>query len=125
MLILRDYIISAASQINAGGGTNGDNPTNLGVSDFSLVATTLDSNNAYKFLSGIEGEDKFGTGPIRNAYFALCNTNLTGNIDNVAGALNVSQYPSPMNALKSEWAAIGNLRFLISSIGIWLILLKF
>ncbi len=41
-LILRDYIVSAASQINAGGGSNGFNPTNLGVSDFSLVATTLD-----------------------------------------------------------------------------------
>ena len=42
LLILRDYIVSAASEINAGGGSNGDNPTNLGVSDFSLVATTLD-----------------------------------------------------------------------------------
>lgn len=42
LLILRDYIVSAASQINAGGGSNGDNPTNLGISDFSLVATTLD-----------------------------------------------------------------------------------
>jgi hypothetical protein len=41
-LILRDYILSAASQINAAGGSNGDNPTNLGVSDFSLVAATLD-----------------------------------------------------------------------------------
>ena len=47
MLILRDYIVSAASQINAGGGSNGDNPTNLGLSDFSLVATTLDTNNAW------------------------------------------------------------------------------
>ena len=58
-LILRDYIVSAASQINAGGGANGDNPTNLGVSDFSLVAATLDTNNAYKFMSGIEGMDRF------------------------------------------------------------------
>jgi hypothetical protein len=41
-LILRDYIVSAASQLNAGGGSNGDNPTNIGMSDFSLVATTLD-----------------------------------------------------------------------------------
>lgn len=57
-LILRDYIVSAASQINAGGGSNGDNPTNLGLSDFSLVATTLDTNNAYKFMSGVEGEDR-------------------------------------------------------------------
>jgi len=35
-------MVSAASQINAGGGTNLDNPTNLGISDFSLVAATLD-----------------------------------------------------------------------------------
>jgi len=41
-LILRDFIISSASEINAGGGSNQDNPTNLGLSDFSLVATTLD-----------------------------------------------------------------------------------
>ena len=58
-IILRDYIVSAASQINAGGGSNGFNPTNLGVTDFSLVATTLDTNNAYKFMSGIEGMDRF------------------------------------------------------------------
>ena len=58
-LILRDYIVSAASEISAGGGSNGDNPTNLGISDFSLVATTLDTNNAYKFMSGIEGMDRF------------------------------------------------------------------
>jgi hypothetical protein len=57
---LRDYIVSAASQINAGGGGNGFNPANLGLSDFSLVATTLDTNNAYKFMSGIEGMGRFG-----------------------------------------------------------------
>ena len=68
-LILRDYIISAASELNAGGGTNGDNPTNLGLSDFSLVATTLDTNNAYKFMSGIEGMDRFGSGPIQKHLF--------------------------------------------------------
>ncbi len=49
-LILRDYIVSAASQLNAGGGSNGDNPTNLGLSDFSMVATTLDTNNARAYL---------------------------------------------------------------------------
>jgi hypothetical protein len=59
-LILRDYIVSAASEINCGGGSNSDNPTNIGISDFSLVATTLDTNNAYKFMSGIEGMDRFG-----------------------------------------------------------------
>lgn len=49
-LILRDYVVSAASQIMAGGGSNADNPTNLGISDFSLVATTLDTNNAEPYI---------------------------------------------------------------------------
>ena len=60
---------------------------------------------------------KFGTAPVRDAYFALTSTQLTGNLDAVAGFIHKNQYPAPMNALRSEWGAIGNLRFLISSIG--------
>lgn len=86
MLILRDYVVSAASEINAGGGGNGDNPANLGLSDFSLVATTLDSNNAYKFMTGIEGMDRFGTGPIRNCYFMLSSTELQTDFDGLTGS---------------------------------------
>ena len=41
-MILRDYILSAASVINASGGSNGDNPTEISVADCSLVAATLD-----------------------------------------------------------------------------------
>ena len=92
MLILRDYIVSAASQINAGGGSNGDNPTNLGVSDFSLVATTLDTNNAYKFMSGIEGMDRFGTGPVRSAYFMLASTELQTDFDGLTGTGFLNQW---------------------------------
>lgn len=84
-LILRDYVVSAASQLNAGGGSNNDNPTNLGVSDFSLVATTLDTNNAYKFMSGIEGMDRFGTGPIRSSFFMLSSTELQTDFDGLVG----------------------------------------
>jgi N4-gp56 family major capsid protein len=115
--LTRDMLASTASFINCTGGVNGDNPTEITRSDVDTVVRALLNNNAYTIMDNIEGEDKFGTGPIRNSYFALCNTNLTGNLDNVAGSLNVSQYPSPMNALKSEWNSIGNLRFLISSIG--------
>jgi N4-gp56 family major capsid protein len=116
-LILRDYIVSAASQINAGGGSNGDNPTNLGLSDFSLVATTLDTNNAYKFMSGIEGMDRFGTGPIRNAYFMLSSTELQTDFDSLVGAgvFNNWNYPTNASALPSEWGSVFNLRILTSS----------
>lgn len=116
-LILRDYIVSAASDIMAGGGSNGDNPTNLGASDFSLIATTLDTNNAFKFMSGIEGENKFGTGPVRSAYFMLSSTELQSDMDNLVGAgfINQWNYPNNTTALPSEFGSMFNIRVLTSS----------
>jgi len=115
--LTRDMLASTASFINATGGVNGDNPTEITRSDVDTVVRALLNNNAYTIMDNIEGEDKFGTAPVRDAYFALCSTQLTGNLDAVAGFIQKNQYPAPMNALRSEWGAIGNLRFLISSIG--------
>jgi N4-gp56 family major capsid protein len=115
--LTRDMLASTASFINCTGGVNGDNPTEITRSDVDTIVRTLLNNNAYTIMDNIEGEDKFGTAPVRDAYFALCSTQLTGNLDNVAGFIQKNQYPAPMNALRSEWGAIGNLRFLISSIG--------
>lgn len=116
-LILRDYVVSAASEINAGGGTNGFNPTNLGASDFSLVASTLDTNNAYKFMTGIEGMDRFGTGPVRSAYFMLSSTELQSDFDALSGQGFKSQweYPTNASALPSEYGSVFNIRILTSS----------
>jgi len=116
-LILRDYILSAASQIAAGGGTNGDNPTNLGVTDFSLVAATLDTNNAYKFMSGIEGDNRFGTGPVRSCYAMLSSTEIQPDFDSLVGAGFLSQwnYPTNTNALPSEYGSVYNIRIFTSS----------
>jgi N4-gp56 family major capsid protein len=92
-------------------------PTEITRSDVDNIVRTLLNNNAYTIMDNIEGEDKFGTAPVRDAYFALASTQLTGNLDNVNGFIHKNQYPAPMNALRSEWGAIGNLRFLVSSIG--------
>jgi len=115
--LTRDMLAATAGFINCVGGNNGDNPTNISRSDVDDVVRTLLSNDAYTVMDNIEGEDKFGTGPVRDAYFALCSTQLTGNLDAVNGFLHKNQYPAPMNALRTEWGAIGNLRFLVSSIG--------
>jgi len=115
--LTRNMLAATAGFINCVGGVNGDNPTEITRSDVDTVVRTLLDNNAYTILDNIEGEDKFGTAPVRDAYFALCSTNLTGDLDNVAGFIQKNQYPSPMNALRSEWGSIGNLRFLVSSIG--------
>ncbi len=57
------------------------------------------------------------TAPVRDAYFAMCSTDLIGNLELVSGFTAKAQYPSQMNVLRSEWCAISNLRFLVSSIG--------
>jgi N4-gp56 family major capsid protein len=115
--LTRDMLAATASFMNCVGGVDGDIPTEITRSDVDAVVRTLLNNNAYTIMDNIEGEDKFGTAPVRDAYFALCSTQLTGNLDAVNGFIQKNQYPSPMNALRSEWGAIGNLRFLISSIG--------
>ena len=115
--LTRDMLASTAAFINCVAGTNGDNPTNLTRSDIDDVVRALLGNNAYTILDNIEGEDKFGTAPVRDAYFALTHTDLSKDLDSVDGFIQKNQYPSPMNALRSEWGAVGNLRFLISSIG--------
>jgi N4-gp56 family major capsid protein len=115
--LTRNMLAATAGFINCVGGVNGDNPTEITRSDVDVVVRTLLDNDAYTILDNIEGEDKFGTAPVRDAYFALASTQLTGDLDNVAGFIHKNQYPSPMNALRSEWGSIGNLRFLVSSIG--------
>ena len=57
--LMRDMLASTASFINSVGGTNGDNPTEITRSDVDTVVRTLRGNNAYSFLAGVEGEDRF------------------------------------------------------------------
>ncbi len=115
--LTRDMLAATASAIFCVGGVNGDTPTEITRFDVDSVVKSLLNNNAYTILDNIEGENKFGTAPIRDAYFALCSTQLTTDLDSVSGFIQKNNYPSPMNALRSEWGSIGNLRFLISSIG--------
>lgn len=115
--LTRNMLASTASVIRCVGGVNGDSPTEITRSDVDAVVRTLLNNDAKTIMDNIEAEDKFGTAPVRDAFIALCSTRLTGDLDNVAGFIQKNQYPSPMNAARSEWGSIGNLRFFISSIG--------
>lgn len=58
--ITRNMLQSTASFVNCVGGANGDNPTEITRSDIDLIVRALRGNNAYSFLTGVEGEDRFG-----------------------------------------------------------------
>lgn len=113
-----DMLAATAAFINCVGGFNGDVPTEMTRADVDTAVTTLLSANAYTIMDAIEGADKFGTGPVRRAYFGLTNTDMCGSrgLDNVAGFLQAANYPNNRNILDSEWGSIGNVRFLVSSI---------
>ncbi len=115
--LVRNMLASTASQINCQDGAGLDSPTPLTLSDISRMTSRLLSNNGYMFTSSIEGEDKFGTSPVRNAYLALCNTALTTTLNGIQGFVSQSNYPSQQKVLESEWGSINNMRFLVSSIG--------
>lgn len=115
--LTRNMLQATASFINATGGTNGDNPTEIARSDVDEVIKTLAGNNAYTISDSIEGEDKFGTAPVRDAYFAMTHTDLIGDLERVTGFIAKAQYPNQDKTLRPEWGSISNVRFLLSSIG--------
>lgn len=115
--LTRNMLASTATFINCVNGTNGDNPTELAREDVDTVVRTLQGNNAYTISDSIEGDDKFGTAPVRDAYFAMGNTDLIGDLERVTGFISKAQYPNQDRTLRPEWGSISNVRFLLSSIG--------
>lgn len=115
--LTRDALGSTASYINCTGGVNGDSPTEITRSDISNVVKALLGNNAKTIASMIPGENKIGTGPVRNAYIAMCHSDLSSELQQVPGFLNVANYPAHDGILDSEWGTIDNVRYLISSEG--------
>ena len=115
--LIRDMLESTAAFVNAVGGTNGDNPTELTRADVDGVVAILQNNNADFITDYIQGEDRFGTGPVRDAYFAMASTRLIGQLEQVTGFQNKAQYPNPEKTLSAEWGTIGNVRWVLSSAG--------
>ncbi len=91
--------------------------TELAAADISVIVQTLLGNNAKTISQGIEGADKFGTAPIRNSYWALCDSDLTSDMNDVDGFTHAANYPQQKNILPSEWGSVQNLRFFVSSEG--------
>src|ERR1700750_3073510 len=92
--LTRDMLASTASIYNCTGGVNGDVPTDMSLSDIQDVTSALLSNDAWMILDRQIGEDRFGTGPVRDAYLALGHTDLSKNLDNLNGFISKWNYPN-------------------------------
>lgn len=68
-------------------------------------------------MDHIDGTLKFATSPVRDAFFAMGNTNIIPDLESVGNFQPKAQYAFPTDALRSEWGATNNVRWLLSSIG--------
>jgi len=115
--LIRDMLAGTASVVNCVNGVNGDSPTELTRADIDGVVATLQGNDGDFIANVIEGQDKFGTGPVRDSYFGMCDTGMIGQLEAANGFINKAQYPNQANVSPAEWGSIGNVRFFLSSRG--------
>ena len=116
-LLMRDLFSSSVSYINATGGLNGDQPSNISLNDVNNIENILLGNDARTMLTDLEATLRFGTAGCRDAFIALANTNLSADLQKVQGVLLKSAYPTQEGIRPEEYCSISRFRFFVSSKG--------
>jgi len=114
-LLMRDLFSSSVSYINATGGLNGDQPSNISLNDVNNIENILLGNDARSMLTNLEATLKLATGGVRDAFIALANTNLAADLQKVQGVLLKSAYPTQEGIRPEEYCSISRFRFFVSS----------
>ena len=115
--LVRDQLESSASVINCVGGTNGDLPTEMALSDTDDVVTVLQNNSGEYITTIVEADLKFGTSPIGDSYGCMLTTRMIPVLNNIQGFVRKFQYPNIDQTLSVEWGGVNNTRFFISEQG--------
>ena len=115
--VTRDTLASTASIIQAANGANGNTPTEVSQDDAELALDYLYQNDAEKMAPVIEGQNRFGTAPIDEAYWVLSDVDMRKDWKALESYVPTSQYPSQMSVLQAEVGAIDEARIVLSSQG--------
>ena len=115
--LMRDNLESSASMVNSVGGTNGDLPTEMALSDVDDIVTVLQNNSAEYITNIIEAQNKFGTSPIGDSYGCMLTTRMIPVLNSITGFNRKFQYPNISQTLSSEWGGVNNVRFFVSEQG--------
>ena len=115
--LVRDSLESSASVVNCVGGSNGDLPTEMALSDTDDIVTILQNNSAEYITNMIPGELKIGTSPIGDAYGCMLTTRMIPVLNNLQGFVRKFQYPNVSETLSCEWGGVNNIRFFVSEQG--------
>ena len=85
------------------------------MNDVNNIETILLGNDARTMLVSIDAQNKFSTGPTRDAFIALASTNVTNDLQKVQGVLLKANYPSQEGIRPEEYCSISRFRFFVSS----------
>lgn len=116
-LLMRDLYASSVSYINAVGGVNGQQPSEISRADINNIERILLGNDARTMLEGIDADLKFGTAPTRDAFIALASTDIVSDLQNVQGVLLKNAYPHQEGLRPEEYCSVSRFRFFVSSKG--------
>lgn len=116
-LLMRDLFASSVSYINATGGLNGDQPSNISLNDVNNIENILLGNDARSMLTNLAATQMIGTAGVRDAFIALANTNLSSDLQRVQGVLLKAAYPTQEGIRPEEYCSISRFRFFVSSKG--------
>lgn len=116
-VLMRDMFESTASIVNSVGGTNGDLPTEMAVSDVDDIVTLLQMNSGEYITNMIGGENKIGTSPIGDSYGCMLSARMIPVMNAMTGFTRKQFYPNINDTLSVEWGGMNNVRFFISEQG--------
>ena len=116
-VLIRDVLSATASTQDCVYGANGDVPTEVTSQDMAIAYQTLRSNDAFPCIMGREGSDKINTTPTREAYYALCHTDLIRDLDVIDEFIEKIKYPSQNGIRHSEHGTLNGFAFHVSSLG--------
>jgi len=115
--VARDVLASSSSVLQCTNGVGASTPTELTKADIDSAVQTLLGNEAEMISDVIVGSNKFGTSPIRPAFWGYIDTALLDDLEAVSNFVSTSQYSAQQPVLNEEWGATGNVRWLYTSVG--------
>lgn len=116
-VLVRDQLESSASVVNCVGGTNGDLPTEMALSDVDDIVTTLQNNSGEYITNIVEASRNIATSPIGDAYGCMLTTRMIPVLNSIDGFVRKFQYSRIDETLQVEWGGVNNMRFFVSEQG--------
>lgn len=114
----RDNLESSASVVNCVGGTNGDLPTEMALSDLDDIVALLQDNDGEYITNMVNPSRNIGTSPLGDAYAMMCTSRMIPVLNNIQGFRRKFEYGTmAIDTLSSEWGGVNNIRAFQSSQG--------